>query len=423
MRPFILLIALAIACGTSLPTPASDGGVGSGGSDAGNPSSSDAGTVTGADGGSGGSSDAGTTGGGSDAGTTGGGGNADGGSAAASDCDGLQFPSDAGPAPASHFIPVADSSGNDGCFAVGTTGTGTLALKMLAGRHSTLDFVGPSGQSLATLNTVGSTDIFGEQATFFDDVQLSAMYELRTFSDTGAVLPPVRRDISLLSEDPTGGAVGLGGTIVSMDSSLATRWTVPFPSKASWVALAVDRSGATLYAFEGSATFGANSIAAMWIDSHGTAGEVFQLVGPQAQSVFAQPTTLAQRVGSGFFVQVGSEWIGQIDSLSTSLSPPPAWLQSRANTSLHMVHGGTGYAVLPAPSATCAQDVEVVSPQGTICGTTRFTGASSGCTVRSAIIVGYDGTVIQRAPDPDPAHQQWFGPGTCYWHWWPGFFR
>jgi hypothetical protein len=30
---------------------------------------------------------------------------------------------------------------------------------------------------------------------------------------------------------------------------------------------------------------------------------------------------------------------------------------------------------------------------------------------------------MQLAPDPDPAHQEWFGQGTCYWHWWPGLFR
>jgi hypothetical protein len=452
MRYSVSVIALAVACGPSAPTgsgagssgsPGTDAGTTTGGSDAGAANGPDAGTASGDAGTNGGAgSDAGTSGGsggspdgGGGGGSGGGPGGSDGGGGAgggadggtvASDCDALRFPADPGPAPASHFIRVADSSGNDSCFAVGTTGTGTLALEMLA-EMSTLDFVGASGDLLASLKTVGSTDFFGEQAVFFDNMQISTTHDLRMFTDTGREQPQERNDISLLAEDPTGGAVGLASTspctIVSLDESLRMRWTAQCPSGSPRVALAVDRSGATLYVYEGSKAFGANSMGAMWVDPHGNAGETFELVGPQAQSVFTKSVTLAQRVGSGFFVQNGANWIDQIDSLSTTPSPAPAWLEARPNTSLHMVHGGTGYAVLPAASAVCAQDVEILSPAGTSCGATRFTAASSACSVQSAIIVGYDGTVIQRAPDPDPTHQEWFGPGTCYWHWWPGFFR
>jgi hypothetical protein len=409
MRHLIVAAALAVACGTSGSTgagssdsPPADAGTASV-PDAGAPAGSDAGTTPAADGG--------TAAGASDAGS------------GAADCDGLRFPAEPGPAPASHFIWFHDSSGEDGCLAAGTTGAGTLALEMRA-HAATLDFVSPAGILLRTATTAISTSFFGEQATFFDDMQLSATNDLRIFDDDGAEQPQDRRDISLLAEDPTGGAVGRGSfaCIVSLDASLATRWTAPCRSPAT-VALAVDRSGATLYVFDGSTAFGANSMGAMWVDAHGNAGQPFELSGPQAQSVFAHPVTLAQRVGSGFFVQNGPDWVGQIDAFSTTLSPPPAWLQIRPNTSLHMVHGGTGYAVLPAASATCAQGVEVISPTGASCGTTRFTAAGSGCTVQTAIVVGYDGTVIQRAPDPDPAHQEWFGPGTCYWHWWPAFFK
>jgi hypothetical protein len=432
MRWFIFAIALALACGTTARSSGS-GSSASPATDAGTTSGADAGTSGGVDAGtgSGTGSDAGTGGGsggsgggsgGSDGGTDAGGGSADGGTVT-SDCDGLRFPADPGPAPASHFIWVRDSSGNDGCFAAGTTGTGTLALEMLA-EVSTLDFVTASGKTLASGGTAGSTDLFGEQAMFFDEMPISGTYDLRTYNDTGSEQRQERRDILALAEDPTGGAVGLGlsSCLVSMDSSLSTRWTARCPS-GGWVALAVDRSGATLYAFDGSKEFGANSMGAMWVDAHGNAGQPFELVGPQAQSVFAKPLTLAQRVGSGFLVQNGSDWIGQIDSLATTLSPPPSWLEARPNTSLHMVHGGTGYAVLPAASAVCEQEVEVISPTGISCGTTRFTAASSACTIQSTIIVGYDGTVIQRAPDPDPTHQEWFGPGTCYWHWWPAFYK
>ncbi|TMB14879.1 MAG: hypothetical protein E6J66_00865 [Deltaproteobacteria bacterium] len=90
-----------------------------------------------------------------------------------------------------------------------------------------------------------------------------------------------------------------------------------------------------------------------------------------------------------------------------------------------MVRGGKGYAVLPVEAQDaqdCVQSVEVVSPSGKSCGTTSFRAASGPCRT-GPITVGYDGTVMQLAPDPDPAHQEWFGQGTCYWHWWPGLFR
>jgi hypothetical protein len=90
MRPFIFVIALALACGTSAPStgsgssgsPTSDAGTTTGASDAGGAAGPDAGTTSGHDAGtSGGAADAGsgTGGSGSDAGTAGGSEGSDGG--------------------------------------------------------------------------------------------------------------------------------------------------------------------------------------------------------------------------------------------------------------------------------------------------------------------------------------------------------
>ena len=123
--------------------------------------------------------------------------------------------------------------------------------------------------------------------------------------------------------------------------------------------------------FNGDDRYGANTVAGMWIDHDGAAGPVFQALGPQSKPAQQVGFMLTQRVGSGLFIGAGGKWVAQIDSLATSTAPAPGWLQARPNTRLHMVHGGSGYAVLPVPgtSGDCSQSVEVVAPSGTSCGT------------------------------------------------------
>jgi hypothetical protein len=189
--------------------------------------------------------------------------------------------------------------------------------------------------------------------------------------------------------------------------------------------MAVDRAGATLYLFDGTAYFGANTVAGLWIIQAGAAGKIFEMLGPQSDVAYRLPFEMTQRTRSGLFLSRSSTWVAEIDSFATASSLAPAWLQARPSSSLHMVHGGKGYAVLPAfrwDAQDCAQTVEVVSPTGVSCGTTTFRAAAGTCRI-GPITVGYDGTVMQRAPDPDPSHAAWFGPGTCYWQWWTGFFR
>jgi len=191
------------------------------------------------------------------------------------------------------------------------------------------------------------------------------------------------------------------------------------------VALAVDRTGATLFLFDGTRYFGANTLAGMWIDHSGVAGHLFEMLGPQQDLAFRLPFAMTQRTSNGLFLALGPMWVAEIDSFATASSPAPAWLQQRPNVHLHMVHGGKGYAVLPVDGQSvqdCVQTVEVVSPSGSSCGSSTFRASSAACRT-GAITVGYDGTVVQIAADPDPAHHEWFGAATCYWHWWPGFFR
>lgn len=393
-----------------------DAGIGGGSTDAG--ISPDAGTGTGGvgtDGGTGiggGSADAGA----SDAGTT-----------ASDDCDGLRPPFDPGSASGSHFIPVHTSSGNDGCAAGVSSGTGTLALVMISDHFGTLDFVSTSGTLLATTTSYPSSMAGGERG-FIADQRLSETEFLQAWSDSGAMLArtPGQIQAGNAADDPLGGVVALTSSsqITSYAPSLAVRWSVTRPSDYP-VAMAVDRAGATLFLFDGTAYFGANTVAGIWIDPAGAAGNIFEMLGPQSDLAFRLPFALTQRTASGLFLSRSGQWVAQIDSLATVSSAAPEWLQARPSSRLHMVHGGKGYAVLPVGGLDvqdCAQTVEVVSPSGLSCGTTTFRAAAGACRT-GPISVGYDGSVMQVAPDPDPAHKEWFGPATCYWQWWTGFFR
>ena len=386
--------------------------------------------------GGGGSVDAGTgsnsgnTDGGSDGGTVTGGTSTDAGSGGPSaDCTGLPAPADPGGASASHFIWFRDSTGNDGCSGGVVSGTGTLAVTMEAPHYQTIDFVSSSGTLLASKSGGGASALIAAESGFIGNMFASAASWLEAWNDSGAQSTTTTHEqVANVAEDPLGGVVALtGGTtpqITSFDTSLAVRWRVNRPADYP-VGLGVDREGATLFLFDGTRLFGANTLAGMWVDHAGVAGNVFQMLGPQRDLAFRLPFALTQRTGSGLFLALGPAWVAQVDSLATASSAAPDWLQARPNVRLHMVRGGKGYAVLPVEAQDaqdCVQSVEVVSPSGKSCGTTSFRAASGPCRT-GPITVGYDGTVMQLAPDPDPAHQEWFGQGTCYWHWWPGLFR
>src|SRR4029077_13792499 len=98
----------------------------------------------------------------------------------------------------------------------------------------------------------------------------------------------------------------------------------------------------------------------------------------------------------------------EFPALATGATDPPAWLQGRPNTDLHMVHGGRGYALLPHPGTggmSCEQRVDVLSPNGNACVSVTFVQPQGQC-VAGAVTVGYDGTVIQqmKGARPDAAH-------------------
>jgi len=246
------------------------------------------------------------------------------------------------------------------------------------------------------------------------------------------------------ANDPTGGMIharlsDAGGTLpvtVLLDAIAqngAVRWTQPLPetfepAESANVRVGVDREGNVLALWNSSlGRFGSSAWAGQWFDHAGTPGTVFQ-----ALPAGAVPDALFERVGNGLFLAgfapptpSARTWLGQFEPLATSLTPVPAWLAARPDVTLHMVHDGTGYALLPppGPSATCEQDVQVISPSGQMCGAASFAVGGGACTT-SSITVGFEGTVIQQLPrEREAACTAGGHQCDCTYRFWPGIFR
>jgi hypothetical protein len=235
----------------------------------------------------------------------------------------------------------------------------------------------------------------------------------------------------IVTEDPLGGIAtwrgdGANPVLENYDPQLHLRWRVTLPVQCrtigdctDWIpaALAVDRAGKTLVLLQSLAQ-PSSRVTGMWIDHDGTTGPVFEPQVPQDRPGFA----LFPRVGSGLFLLGGGKWIGQFDSLATTMAPPPDWLVSKGWL-LHVVHGGTGYAfVTPFPfKNSCTQTIEVVAASGKSCGTATFASNDGSCS-SAAPLIGYDGTVVLDITE-NAAQCQHGVTCTCTWEWWPAFFH
>jgi hypothetical protein len=235
------------------------------------------------------------------------------------------------------------------------------------------------------------------------------------------------------ANDPTGGMIHERNAVDSaenvtmlldaIDAGGAVRWTRALPelfarNDPKDMRIGADRKGNVLALWQSDRRYGPGTWAGQWFDHDGAPGPVFR-------AYLAYPERLVERAESGLFLQGDQGWLGQFDAQATSMSPPPPWLASRPHTNLHMVHGGNGYAVLPAPGSTgaCEQVVEVISPSGKVCGSSTF-GIGGGSCTTSSIIVGYDGTVVQQLPREREApcraadHEC-----DCTYRYWSGYFR
>jgi hypothetical protein len=340
------------------------------------------------------------------------------------ECEGMAPPA-AGPAPYEHTIQARAD-----CQRGLTDGWGVLALGVTTispFESSKLDFLTSTGQLLASYP--GKLARLTPQLSGFEGVVLAPDFSwaLEAWDTKGQSIAKSAAQagfVGYVAEDPTGGFVLIHHSnsppvVESYDEHLNLRWRAPLPLNRAPAALAVDRVGNTLALFEGDMNTAPKTADGMWIDRAGAAGPVFRAVGPMDQWAHLS-MALTQRVGSGLFVW-GGGWIGQIDSLATTVTPPPDWLKARSHhLGLHMVHGGKAYGVMDVEdyASDCPQTIEVVATSGKSCGKVAFRSGADTCK-RGPIVIGYDGTVIQEAPFTCIDG----GPCTCSWHWWPGFFH
>ena len=409
----VLAVVLALVACTIASEPTTSGSTGP---DAGTGAAADAGT-----GGGSGTADAGGTGGNSDGGTGGGG--------TASDCDGL---TPAAPGAASSFrVEKADLTNNGLCTAGQSEGTGYLWAGWRNGQGSRGTFFDPNDGS--AVGTGGGQFMIPEASGFIGSSCSPSIcsHGITVYDPTGKVVydsgfAGYGAGGPTIQNDPTGGVVHayvsdpLSSTFtVTLEARGAdgkTRWTHTLPdtfrSRTPTPLYGADREGNVLVIWN-------NGTSARWLDHSGTPGPVFT---PGSSGASGR---LFERVGSGLFLDTGKGWM-QIDAGATAFTAAPSWLVTRSGVSLHMVHGGRGYAVIPdAQSSTkCEQTIEVVSPSGQSCGIASFAIDPGGCQT-NAITVGYDGTVVQQMPySYDAPNCTAAGHECpCTYRYWRGFLR
>ncbi|MFN2546889.1 MAG: hypothetical protein ABR567_05630, partial [Myxococcales bacterium] len=253
-------------------------------------------------------------------------------------------------------------------------------------------------------------------------------WAVESWDDKGNLLyaGPSRSDTASAFVDPLGGIDVLlytnsGRVVENYDEMGNLRWRTPPTTVISdFGGFVVDRQGNT-FMMGGSPTDD-KSVVAQWIDHDGHPGAAFKLLPPQSDWSHFEGKVIA-RVGGGVFFRGDAWW--QLDSMSTSPVPAPAWFTQRDPTSLlvAMVRNGRAYGfVSPGSGPQCTQTVEIVTASGTSCGTASFTaGPPSGGSCWNKSDVGYDGTFVQRVPPPEG--QCSGGVCSCTWQWWTGFFQ
>ena len=209
------------------------------------------------------------------------------------------------------------------------------------------------------------------------------------------------------------------------------RWgPKPLASRGQVFGTGVDLLGRSLVVTDGRQSFGAGTISGQWFATDGTplTGELLLLPGfVPGNSTWFETAPL---IGGGVVVYridstdtFHSHALAVVAGPSASPQAAPDWMTSRADTRMQIVRGGRGYAFLPFGSkgVACTQRVEVVAPDGTVCGARDYPMAAGTCDTGD-LTAGADGTVIQPAPRSQETDDI-TGAHTCTWRWWTGALR
>jgi hypothetical protein len=135
----------------------------------------------------------------------------------------------------------------------------------------------------------------------------------------------------------------------------------------------------------------------IWTDFQGRVTDAALVAtGVDVKNVVVHPL-----VDGGLALRLGGSWAGVLKPFESTLGPAPAWLADRPGADFAIVRNERAYALMRSGS----NSLELVSTQGSSCGTVTFPGLGG-------VTTGADGTVIGAS-----------GEGGCTKRWWTGLLK
>ena len=211
-----------------------------------------------------------------------------------------------------------------------------------------------------------------------------------------------------------------------LNQDLRIRWCKDLASKGTVVGLGTDAAGNSVVISNGSS----GDIRAEWLNAvNGGSNGAFTLLdsfAPGANTWFETAPLLDSGVAVRRVDQQNdaagrpyttSQWLVTVALGASFAKPAPKWLTNRPNTNMAILRSGRAHAMLPlgAPAAVCGQTIDVVAPDGTLCGSFNV-GLESGQCRTEDVTLAMDGTPIQLRPRDTVA-------GSCAYRWWPSALR
>jgi hypothetical protein len=324
-------------------------------------------------------------------------------------------------------------------------GTGTLGLQAFGSPHGvTLHVVdGDTGQQRAfTTNWDNSDGSFTPQSNGFVGVMKAAsadIWSLHYVNAQGTYVSASQTIQGTLAFNvATGRGVLVAGKFNWLGSpprrqawffdSTDLSWGRDLASNGAVFGLGTDVQNRALVVTDGAREGDVN---AQWFDANGTAltGEFTLLSGfqPGRNTWFE----IAPLIGGGVAIRRmdqqndsngrpyrTAQWLVTVSPGAAHADPAPKWMTDRPNTNLGIGLSARAYAVLPmgAPGASCAQQVEVVAPDGTSCGSLDVSIGTGTCRTED-MSLSRDGTPIQLMP------RELTQPNTCAYRWWQHALR
>ncbi|WP_242335520.1 MULTISPECIES: hypothetical protein [Anaeromyxobacter] len=185
------------------------------------------------------------------------------------------------------------------------------------------------------------------------------------------------------------------------------------------LAVGADPAGHILVLWSGVTPCAPGAVAARWFDADGAP------LGPPFDAGVAAPGTLVALLDGSLALQDGAgAFVRRFEAGKLAGGPVPAWLAAAGGAALHRVLGGRAYALArsaPDGSGACAQTLEIVAPDGEVCGTLALPGAAA-CErfpwrAPPAPWIGPDGTLVQEVAGTLESE------AACTWRFWPAALR